>query len=92
MTSAVTKIINSSGLHARPATDFVNTAKKFKSKITIRSTTESGESAVNAKSVILLLTLGLGPGAEVEITASGEDETEAVGSLIALIESGLGEC
>lgn len=92
MTSAVTKIINSSGLHARPATDFVNTAKKFQSKIMIRSTEESEDSAVNAKSVVLLLTLGLGPGTEVEITASGEDEAEAVNSLIALIDSGLGEC
>ena len=45
----------------------------------------------NAKSIIFLLSLGLCQGEEVEITAKGDDEQEAVDALIALIDSGFGE-
>ena len=51
---------------------------------------DSGASC-NAKSVIMILTLGLANGARVKIEATGEDEQEAVESLIALIDSGIGE-
>jgi len=80
---------NKTGLHARPASDFVSMAKKFKSQITIKSIEADVE--VDAKSIVLLISLGAGKGTEVEITAKGEDEKEAVDSLVALIESKFGE-
>jgi phosphocarrier protein len=85
-----TTVINKTGLHARPGSDFVNKAKEFASKITIRRLDED-EDPVNAKSIAFVLSLGIGKGIEVELCADGPDEQEAVDSLIALIESGLGE-
>lgn len=82
-------ITNKTGLHARPASDFVKEAGKFSSKITIKRLDEEEE--VNAKSIVFLLSLGIGQGTEVEISANGEDEQQAVDSLAALIESGFGE-
>lgn len=84
-----TVIKNKTGLHARPAADFVQAATHFNSSITIRRPQEDEEA--NAKSIIFLLSLGLCQDEEVEITAKGEDEQEAVDSLIALIDSGFGE-
>ncbi|BDF33787.1 hypothetical protein CE91St62_18530 [Lachnospiraceae bacterium] len=84
------KIVNPTGLHARPASDFVATAKKFTSKIKIKDLT-ADEKPVNAKSILTVLALGLAKGTEAEITAEGEDEEQAVESLAALIESGFGE-
>lgn len=66
-------------------------AKKYKSKITIQNAQEAAEDAVNAKSVVLLLSLGLGKGTPVKLAAEGEDEKEAVEALAALIDSGFGE-
>ncbi len=88
MTKRETKIINKTGLHARPASDFVLAAKKFESKITICR--EGGE-PVNAKSMMRLLAEGIGQGTTLEIAADGVDETEAIDALVALIESGFGE-
>ncbi|MCB6203439.1 HPr family phosphocarrier protein [Extibacter muris] len=84
------KIVNPTGLHARPASDFVATAKKFTSKIKIKDLTADEEPA-NAKSILTVLALGLAKGTEAEITAEGEDEEQAVESLAALIESGFDE-
>lgn len=84
------KIVNPTGLHARPASDFVATAKKFTSKIKIKDLT-ADEKLANAKSILTVLALGLAKGTEAEITAEGEDEEQAVESLAALIESGFGE-
>lgn len=89
MYEKTTKIVNPTGLHARPASDFAKAAAKFKSQITI-SNLASGASC-NAKSVIMLLTLGLANGAKVKINAIGEDEQNAVDNLVALIDSGIGE-
>ncbi|MBO1719715.1 HPr family phosphocarrier protein [Extibacter sp. GGCC_0201] len=84
------KIVNPTGLHARPASDFVATAKRFTSKIKIKNLT-ADEKPANAKSILTVLALGLAKGTEAEITAEGEDEEQAVESLAALIESGFGE-
>lgn len=84
-----TKIINKTGLHARPASDFVQAAGQFESKINIKRVGE--DLTVNAKSIIFLLTLGLCQGEEVEISADGVDEKEAVDKLVELIDSGFGE-
>jgi len=83
------KLINASGLHARPASDFVKLAKTFQSKISIRRVGE--EKGVNAKSIVMLLSQGLACGTMVEITAEGEDEETAVKALVELIASGFGE-
>jgi phosphocarrier protein len=83
-------VINKSGLHARPGSDFVHAAAAFSSKITIRRLDED-EDPVNAKSIAFVLSLGIGRGIEVEIAADGPDEQEAVDRLTAMIESGLGE-
>lgn len=90
MYSKRTILKNRTGLHARPASDFVNTAKNFNSKITIMRVGEEDERA-NAKSIIMLLSLGLAQGETVEVAAEGEDETKAVDTLIELIDSGFGE-
>ena len=84
-------IQNRTGLHARPASEFVTCAAQFSSKITIRSALDPEDDSVDAKSIMLLLSIGLGQGDEVVITAKGEDETEAVDGLVALIESKFGE-
>ena len=91
MVSKVTRVINATGLHARPATEFVNKANTFSSKITIRNFSDESNKTVNAKSIVLLLTLGVCQGTDVEITAVGLDEVEAVESLVALINTGFGE-
>lgn len=91
MYTNTTTVCNPTGLHARPATKFVKEAKKFKSSIWIQRYAEPETGAVNAKSVVMLLSLGLGVGTEVKITAEGEDEKEAVDELVALINSGFGE-
>lgn len=84
-----TTIVNSTGLHARPAAEFVAAAKKYESKITIGKAGE--EKQVNAKSIVLLLSLGVSKGTKVEIAADGPDEQQAVDGLVALLESGFGE-
>ena len=84
-------IINQIGLHARPASDFINEAKKFKSKITITNLNEPDDGTVNAKSIIAVLSLAVPQGSTIEISAEGEDETAAVDSLSNLVETGFGE-
>ena len=83
-------VINKTGLHARPGSDFVQEAAKFTSKITIRRLDED-EDPVNAKSIAFVLSLGIGKGIEIELAAEGPDEKEAVDTLVSFIESGLGE-
>ena len=90
MYSKQVTIHNPSGLHARPASEFVAAAAKFKSRITIRKD-EDGAREVNAKSIVMILSQALVTGTTVQITANGEDEMTAVDSLVALIESGFGE-
>jgi len=85
-----TTIINPTGLHARPAGAFVKEAAKFKSVITVKNVTTISK-VVSAKSISLLMTLGLSKGTVIEISAEGEDEISAVDSLIAFVDGGLGE-
>lgn len=91
MYSARTKVINKTGLHARPASEFVKEAKKYASKITIANLDTPEEDPTNAKSVISVLSLAMVQGTAVELTANGADEKEAVDALIALIDGGFGE-
>jgi phosphocarrier protein HPr len=71
------------GLHARPAAQFVRLAKQFKSNVTISSKGKT----VNAKSMVSLLTLGIGKDSEIEVAADGVDEQEAVAALVSLVEN-----
>lgn len=75
---------NQVGLHARPATFFIQKANEFKSTIWV----EKEERRVNAKSLLGVLSLGIVGGTEIKIIADGSDEETAVNSLVNLIESG----
>ena len=88
MVTKQVEFINKTGLHARPASDFVMLAKKYESKITICK--EGGE-PVNAKSVVRLLAEGIGQGTKAELVAEGPDEAEAIEALAVLVASGFGE-
>ena len=86
METGKVKVINEVGLHARPAALFVAKAASFKSDIRIHNATKAGK-LVSAKSILCVLTLGVEKDHEIEITAEGEDEVEAVRQIIALIEN-----
>lgn len=76
-------VVNETGLHARPASDFVRLAGTFKSCIELQRVGE--EDKYNAKSIIMLLSLGLAEGEKAILTAEGEDEMEAVDALAELV-------
>ena len=75
------------GLHARPATFFIQKANEFKSSIWV----EKEERRVNAKSLLGVLSLGIVGGTNIRIIADGSDEEEAVSSLVELVKSGFAE-
>ena len=74
---------NQVGLHARPATFFIQKANEFKSSIWI----EREERKANAKSLLGVLSLGVTKGVTVTISANGPDEEDAVNNLVDLITS-----
>ena len=78
---------NQVGLHARPATFFIQKANEFKSQIWI----DKDERKVNAKSRLGVLSLGIVGGTEIRIAANGVDEEEAVEELVKLVESGFAD-
>jgi phosphocarrier protein FPr len=75
------------GLHARPSTLLVETAKRFKSEIAVRF----GEKTANAKSVVSLLRLGATGGSELTISADGPDAAQALAAIAEAFAHGLGE-
>ena len=87
MTEATLTIENKTGIHARPASVFVQTAAKFKSKVQVQA---KGKTA-DGKSILMLRSLGLSKGTEITISADGPDEAEAVAALKELIETKFGE-
>ena len=78
---------NQVGLHARPATFFIQKANEFKSSIWI----EKEERRVNAKSLLGILSLGIVGGTSIRVIADGADEETAVNELVELVESGFNE-
>ena len=80
-------INNQGGLHARPATFFIQKANEFKSSIWI----EKDERRVNAKSLLGVLSLGIVKGTSVTLVSDGPDEQEAIDTLVALINSDFSE-
>ncbi|NLJ98055.1 MAG: HPr family phosphocarrier protein [Tissierellia bacterium] len=83
----VKKVIlnNESGLHARPAALFVQTANKFISDVYI----ELDGTKVDGKSIVGVMSLGAFHGEEITLMAKGEDAEEALNELSQLIEHGL---
>ena len=78
---------NQVGLHARPATFFIQKANEFKSSVWV----EKEERRVNAKSLLGVLSLGIVGGTNIRIIADGVDEQAAVDSLVKLVESAVAE-
>ena len=78
---------NEVGLHARPATYFIQKANEFKCGIWV----EKDERRVNAKSLLGVLSLGIVGGTNIRIIADGADEESAVDGLVTLVESGFAE-
>jgi phosphocarrier protein HPr len=87
MPEAKLEIKNKVGLHARPVALFVQTANRFKSTITVMQ----GETSANAKSILNILTLGVGSGSVVTVVAEGEDADEALKALKELNADNFGE-
>jgi len=75
------------GLHARPASMFVQTAAKFSSDISVTH----GERTANAKSILMVLTLGAHKGAEITIVAEGDDADEALAALDEMVKNSFGD-
>ena len=76
------KVQNQVGLHARPATFFIQKANEFKSSIWV----EKEERRVNAKSLLGVLSLGIVGGTKIRIIVDGSDEEAAMNALVELVE------
>ena len=80
-------VTNNIGLHARPATFFIQKANTYKSSIWV----EKDDYKVNAKSLLGVLSLGIAKGMNITLIADGQDEEKAVNDLVELIKTGLSE-
>ncbi|TDO90071.1 phosphocarrier protein [Halanaerobium saccharolyticum] len=78
-------ITNETGLHARPASTFVNAAGKYESDVEIIF----GEKTVNAKSIMGLMSLGISQDSKITIKTKGEDEEEALKGLVSFVEENI---
>ena len=87
MVTRTVTVKNAQGLHARPATFFVQKANAFKCSIWV----EKGDRRVNAKSLLGVLSLGIVGGTSISIIADGADEEAAVEGLVKLVQSGFAE-
>ena len=81
------KISNAIGLHARPATFFIQKANTYSSSIWV----EKDDRRVNAKSLLGVLSLGIAKGMTIVLTAEGQDEELAIEGLSKLIDTGFEE-
>jgi phosphocarrier protein len=80
-------IVNSLGLHARPAAMVVQTANRFRSEVQF----EKDGLQINAKSIMGVLTLAAGRGSSVLVSCEGTDAAEAMAAIGKVFESGFGE-
>ena len=87
MISRSVTIKNSVGLHARPATFFIQKANSYKCSIWV----EKEDCRVNAKSLLGILSLGISKDSAITVIADGADEEDAVNGLVELVESGFAE-
>ncbi|MBO5355812.1 MAG: HPr family phosphocarrier protein [Clostridia bacterium] len=84
MISREVTITNTIGLHARPATFFIQKANAYKCSVWV----EKEDRKVNAKSLLGVLSLGIAQGMTIKLIADGSDETDALDGLQALIDTG----
>ena len=84
MTKRDVTITNNIGLHARPATFFIQKANSYKSLVWI----EKEDRKINAKSLLGVLSLGIVGGTKIRIIVDGSDEEVALNTLVELVESG----
>ena len=91
MVNGTVRIKNPTGLHLRPAGLFCKTAMQFDSKITIKKKTRYDDVTANAKSVLSVLGACIKSGDEIQIICEGEDEEQALSTMVQLVEDGLGE-
>lgn len=87
MVSKEVVVNNQVGLHARPATFFIQKANEFKSSIWVKK----DDRQVNAKSLLGVLSLGIVKGTEITLMAEGVDEAAAVDTLAELVASNFAE-
>ena len=87
MKSREVVITNTSGLHARPATFFIQKANCYKCTILV----EKDDRKVNAKSLLGVLSLGIAKGMTITLVADGNDEEVALEGLATLINTGFEE-
>jgi phosphocarrier protein len=87
MVSRSVTIQNNVGLHARPATFFIQKANSYKCSIWV----EKEDCRVNAKSLLGVLSLGIVKGTAITLIADGADENEAVSGLVELVNSGFAD-
>jgi phosphocarrier protein len=80
-------VVNPLGLHARAAARFVQTASRFRCRISLRK----AETSIDGKSILGVLFLAATAGTELTIIASGEDESQAADALFRLVSGGFGE-
>jgi phosphotransferase system HPr (HPr) family protein len=87
MTSESVTVVNQLGMHARAAAKFVHLATRFQAQVRVARETRQ----MDGKSIMGVLLLAAACGSVVTISADGPDEREAVGALVALVQSGFGE-
>ena len=87
MSTREVRITNRLGLHARAAARFVQTANRFRSKVTLTR----GGRTMDGKSILGILLLAAAKGTQLVVAADGEDEQAALEALVALIGGGFGE-
>jgi phosphotransferase system HPr (HPr) family protein len=85
------EVRNPSGLHARPAALFVETAGRFSADVQVANVTRNPEQTASARSLLAVLALGISRGHTIRIDADGTDAMRAITALRQLVESGLGE-
>lgn len=88
MISRDVTIKNSVGLHARPATFFIQKANSYKSSIWV----EKEDCRVNAKSLLGVLSLGITKGTTITLIADGIDEQIAIDGIVSLVDSEFADC
>ena len=86
MTKTLT-VLNKLGIHARPAAQFVRVASRFQADVTV----EKDDESVDGKSIMGLMMLAVGCGAQIKVTADGEDEAETMAALEELVANKFGE-
>jgi phosphocarrier protein len=87
MTAQAVTVVNTLGMHARAAAKFVHVAGRYRSRVRVARETRE----MDGKSIMGILLLAAARGSTITISAEGEDELDAVGALVALVQSGFGE-